>query len=592
MADTIVFSGFQGVTAQAAQTPPVTSGEIGINPQIVAGLPFPPPYAGAPPALGAIPAASPTIFATNVPKPPGPAIGTSSSLGVLSGVICGGFEEQLYDRIHLIPGSFLLGNVLSEESRDFEVWNAFRRVSQTLAVINQIGTVGLTLVEPSSPPLVFPPLASFDYSIIIGTDGPAAIDASYEFDFTIQAPTLLVTGTRVVTFAHCPQRPIREGLEFKTNILEAYGGGEQRIRVRKLPRQQFEYRYLLADQFERAFALNAIAGFHGRPFAIPVFIFLRSLLADAAINDTVIQVDTTNADFRDSTATDPRLIILWRDFNDFEIAQVAQGGIAPGSITLERPLDKAHDAVDTIVMPVQIMLGRDPAEFGRSPTNVTTLAIGWLSEEVADLGDLSSLPTHDGLPVLADLNFMGRTLDEKVTRKYTLFDSGSGSFEAILGRAISELGTVKGFEAKGAADTFTLRKVLYGLNGKQTTFFLPSFRDDFNLITTIGAADLNIEVSPSDYVRFLDTQDPWGDIMIQLKDGTQFFRNVTSAVEAVGPPREILTIDASLGQVVTADDVNFICYLHRARFNSDKIELEHTRIGEISARIPVAGVIQ
>jgi len=590
MADTIVFSGFQDVTGRTDQVTPVTSAEVGINPQIVAAFTHPPPYAGSPPIIPEV--TDPAIQFANVPHPPGPAIGSSSSLGTLNGVICGGYEEQLYDRIHVIPASIALGNVLAAESRDFEVWNAFRRTSQTLSVINEIATAGITLIEPSSPPVVFNPLASFIYSIQVGLDGPATIDASYEFDFTVEAPFLLVTGTRVVTFAHCPQRPIREGIEFKTDILEAYDGGEQRIRVRKLPRQQFEYKYLLPDQFERAFALNAMSGFHGQSFGVPVFIFLRPLLADAAINDTVIQVDTTNADFRDSTATEPQLIILWRDYDDFEVTQVAVGGIAAGSITLDRPLDQNHDAATTLVMPVQIMLGRDPVEWSRTSNNVTTLAVGWLSEEVGDIGDLTSLPTHAGLPVFSGLNFMGQTLDEKVTRKYTLFDNGSGNFEAIFGRVISELGTVKGFEAKNAADAFTLREIIYGLNGKQTAFFLPSFRDDFNLITTIGSADVNIEVSPADYTRFLNTQDPWGDIMIRLKDGTDFFRNVTGSVEGTSPAKEILTIDTSLGQVVTAAEVDFICYLHRARFNSDKIELEHTRIDEVSVRVPIAGVTQ
>lgn len=587
MADTIVFSGFQDVTARIDQTSPVTSAEVGINPQIVAAFPFPPPYAGSPPLFGEIPATA--IQFANVPTPPGPAIGTGSSLGTLAGVICGGFEEQLYGRIHVIPASFALGNVLGAESRDFEV-NAFLDTPQTLAVINETDTDGLTLVEPGSPPLLFAPLSSKTYTLNVSLDGPATIDASYEFDFTIEKPLLLVTGTRVVTFAHCPQRPIREGIEFRTDVLEAYDGAEQRIRGRKLPRQQFEYRYLLSEQFERAFALNAISGFQGQSFGVPIFIFQRPLLVDAAINDTVIQVDTTNADFRASTATDARLIILWRDFDDFEVAQVAVGGIAAGSITLQRPLVQNHDAATTLVMPIQIMLGRDPAEWGRTSNNVTTLSVGWLSREVASLGDLTSLPTHLGLPVFSGLNFMGQTLDEKVTRKYTIFDNGSGEFEAIFGRVIAELGTVKGFEARGAADTFTLREIIYGLNGKQTTFFLPSFRPDFNLITTIGAADLNIEVSPADYTRFLNTQDPWGDIMIRLNDGTDFFRNVTASVEGTGPAKEIISIDSSLGQVVTAADVDFICYLHRARFNSDKIELEHIRVGEISVRVPVAGV--
>lgn len=585
MAHTVVFSDIiVGITAQTA---PVTSAEVGINPQIVAGFTHPPPYAGSPPSLGVANSLANILFDD---QPPAQA--SSPSLGTLNGFIIGGFEDQLYDRIHLIPSIYALGNVLSEETRDFDVWNAWRRTSKTLSAINETGTTGIDLTQPSSPPLVYSPIQLRSYTITISELGPTTIEAEYEFDFTSEAPVLLVTGTRIVTFAHIPQRPIRERLEFKTDIMEAYDGREQRIRARKLPRQQFEYEYLLIEDNERSKALNALYGFHGSFFAVPVFIYMRSLLVDAEINDTSIQVDTTNADFRDSTTTDPSLIILWRDHDDFEIAQIAVGGIAAGQIDLERPLDQDHDAATTYVIPIQVMLGRDPVEWSRRPTGATSLRIGWLSEDVADLGDLSGLPTHDSLPVLADFNFIDRTLEEKVTRKYELFDSESGTFEAIVGRIITELGTAKGFEARGAADTWTLREILYGLNGKQTSFFLPSWRQDFNLITTIGSADVNLDVDVVDYERFIDTQDPYGDIMIQLKDGTQFFRNITNVVQGTSPTREVLTINASLGQIVTANDIAFFCYLNRVRLNVDKIEIEHTRLNEISVRVPVAGVIE
>lgn len=591
MAHTVVFSGFQDETVQLAQTDPVTSGEEGINPQIVLAFTHPAPYAGSPPDFGEIPAAEALDFATNIPFPPGPPVNSSAALPGALGFFCGGFEEQIYERVHIIPASFALGNVLGSEVRAFEVWNAFRRSSKTLAAVNETATTGITLTEPSAPPLVFNALASKSYSIAIGELGPATIDAKYEFDFTSEAPLLLVTGTRIVAFAHCPQRPIREGIEFRSDILEAYDGTEQRIRVRKLPRQQFEYRYLLSDPLERAIALNTLSGFHGRGFAVPIFVFQRDLLADAAATDTVLIVDTTNADFRSSTATVRQLVVLWRDYDDFEITEVGVGGVAAGSITLARPLVDGHSASNTVVIPMQVMFGRDPVERSSTPNGVTTLAVGWLSEDVADLGDLTSLPTHAGLPVFSDLNFMDQSLDEKITRKYDIFDNESGSFEVLFGRIISELGTVKGFFAKTAATAFTLREILYGLKGKQTTFFLPSFQNDFNLLVTIGAADTGIEVSPAGYTQFLDGQDPWGDIMIRLKDGTDFFRNITNAVEATGPDREILTMDSSLGQVVTVAQIDFICYLHRARLNTDKVELEYHRVDDVSVRVPIAGVI-
>ena len=137
-----------------------------------------------------------------------------------------------------------------------------------------------------------------------------------------------------------------------------------------------------------------------------------------------------------------------------------------------------------------------------------------------------------------------------------------------------------------------MRKILYGLNGKQTAFFLPSYRSDFELASTIGSGDVVVEVEPVGYDRFIATADPYGDFMIELHDGTQFFRNITLSEHDTVLGVEKLTIDSSLGQIVTASDIRFFSYLYRVRFNVDEIEIEHTRLSEQTIRIPVAGVKQ
>ncbi len=584
MADTIVFQGYQDVTGQIAQTDPVTSGEVGIVPQIVAAFPHPPPYAGAPTPIGET--FDPMVqFDVGVPAAP-----SSPALPNGVGVICGGFEEQLYESIHVIPARISLGNVLQLDVRTFEVWNAFRKTAQTLASIAESGTEGITLNEPAATPLLYAPLSSKDYSIDVTDDGPAVVDALYTFDFTVESPTLAVTGTRIVAFAFIPQQNLIEILEWKTDVMEGFDGDEQRVRGRKLPRQLFNMKYLFTEDQERNTALNTLTGHHGLALAVPMWQFQRDLDTDLSIDVSVIPVNTVDADFRDSTTEKAELVILWRDFNDFEIVEIAVGGLAPSQITLSRPTVRAHTAFDTLIMPMQVMFSKDPVEWDRTRNAVTSLTIDWLSTDVADLGDLSALALHDGIPVLDDLNFISRRLGEKITRKYEVIDSGSGAIAVRFGRTIPELGTEKGFETKTDAASFALRKILYGLRGRQKTFFLPSFREDFKLVTTIGASDLNIEVDPVEYTKFIDTADPFGDIMIELNDGTRFFRNITAAAEAIGPVREILTIDSVLGQVVTAAEVRRISYLYRSRLNADKIRIQHIRPGELSVRIPVAGV--
>ena len=607
MADTIIDwilpSGVGGIHGVAAdQTAPVGQSERGRNPQIVGGLPHPPPWQPTPgaggvgvgtPGFSARGAFGEEVVFDTVPtpvEPPAPLeISTPSA-------IIGGFETALYDRIHLIPKNVALGNVLQDQQFDVEVWNAFA-VQQTLDSIGGTGTTGITIVSPNppgNPPADFPGYSSFIYQVQVDRDGPASIDAQFAFDFTVEAPVLSITGTRIITLAFVPQRPIVEALEWKTDVLEAYAGREYRSRTRNLPRQLFEMEYLEARPRERSRFLNHLIGHHGGFFAVPVWHFARPLLQDASVSDTTIFVDTTNADFRDSTADVQSLIILVRDSNDFEVAQIAVGGLQPGQIDLERPLEQDHGGAITDVIPLQIMLSQDPLEWDLTPNGSLSVSAKWLAEEVVDLAESDgNLTLYKGHPVLTGFNYVDETLDEKITIKYDLFDNESGAFEPIQKRTVPEYETQKGFETDTVQDAWDLRKLIYALRGKQRSFYMPTWRSDFVPTSTIGAADLNITIQSADHQRFWVGEDPFASVAIILKDGTQFFRDIVDINPGATLDEEVLSINTSLGQVVNPDDVMFISYLLLCRLGSDRITLRHRfKDGVVTVRTPVIGVRQ
>ncbi len=609
MADTLI-DWVDGInTVGAFSTPPVTSSEEGITPAIGTALPFPPPYQPTPTPFGHTPGAEAgdpsgafdeEVIFGNLPTPPGPVAPPPVLLNA-NGFLCPGHVADMYGRIHLIPLSVDLGNVLQDTVQLVEVWNAFF-TPQTLATITPAGNTGITLAQPTPPgvpPALFPETSSFIYEFTITPDGPAAILATYEFDFTVDAPVFTITGARVVTLAWCPERPIKEVLEWHTDILEVFDGDEYRIQVRQFPRQQFDYKYLITDERSAATFRNNVIGQAGRSFAVPIWTFGRPLLQDAVITDQTIFLDTTNADFRESTADKAELVILWRSEFDFEIAQVGIGGILPDRIVLERPLEQNHDALVTDVLPMQIMLAKDPIKWSMTETNVMTANTQWLSEDVADLAEIDgNLTIFDGLPVLTGFNFIDTTLEEKVARKYDLFDTESGVFQAIFGRTIPEFASKKGFETQTSADSWDLRKLLYALRGKQRSFWFPTFRNDFVLQdATITAAAANFSSEPVDYERFIAEQEPFAAIMFLLNDGTQFFRTITGVTfDATGgpsgQPTEIVSFSPPLGVTVPASDLRYISYLVRSRLGSDKIGITHARKDNLSIRVPVIGVKQ
>lgn len=582
------------------QTGPVGQSERGRTPQIAAGLPFEPPYQPSPGA-GGVGGTSPgfidagavgneTIYdATGTPVAPAAPRVVSDQ-----GFICVGWEDALYGRIHLIPASIELGNVLQEQAVNVEVWNAFE-TGKTLDSIAGINASGINVVSPTppgAPPAAYPPLSSYIYQVQVLTTGPSNIAAQFVFDFTVEAPVLRLTGTRVITLPFMPQRPLTEALEWRTDILESFDGNEQRIRARNLPRQLFEMRYLESSDRARSALLNRILGHQGSPFAIPVWHFGRPLLQDASIGQSTIFLDTTFADFRPSTADEQSLLILWRSSTDFEVVQIAEAGVSDTQIDLERNLEQNHSAGITEVVPVQVMISQDPVEWDLTPNGVLTLNAKWLAFETTDLAaDDGDLTIYRGLPVLTGFNFVNDGLSESYADKYELFDNATGEFRALRRRTIGEYRSNKGFETDTAEDAWTLRQLIYALRGQQRTFWMPTWRNDFEVLDTIGPSDLDITVSEAAHSRFIAGTEPFSSLMVLLRDGTQFFRQITGASEGA-PGEETISIDNSLGQAVNPGDIQLVSFLYRARLGSDRVAFTHRHKGVVSVRTPIIGVKQ
>jgi len=603
VADTILGGEFAALdfvlTVNVFSTSPVGQAELGITPDLEDPFNYPPLYQGSPVSaanlvLDEIAGAGSGLIVGVLPTPPGPLTPSSPGISGLSGGICELYEGDLYGRIIITPTVMDFGNVLQQTSRVLEVWNSFL-VSKTLNSITEVDTFGLTLIRPlaaPTEPAVYTALQSLIYTVQVDTVGPAAVDASFTFVFASgETPVLAVIGQRVVSFPYCYERPFNETLEFLTNVMESTNGSEQRVAARQQPRQAFKAQYIVDNVNDRQRLLNASYGFHGKFFAVPLFHWARQLTADAATTDTRIFVDYANADFRNTTSQQEYLIMLWRSPSDFEISQIALNGLAvPGQIDLQLGLAGNHASPATLVVPLQFALSKDPFQFTETQNNIVTVNVNWLSNDPVDLGDVSSLPVLDGIPVLASNNLMEGRLSQGFKIKYQLIDSTVGLFQSVVDRTVPETFTTLGIEVATEAEAWTLRKILYGLRGKQKTFWLPTFRNDFTISQTIGPADTEISFVENDFHRFVEGgPDPWGGIYIELFDGTQIFRTIVGTT-APSAGEESVTIGTSLGVTILVPEIRRASLLVRSRFATDRISIKHLRVGNIQLRIPVVGV--
>ena len=497
-------------------------------------------------------------------------ISTPPSWSVAKAV--GSFIEDFYYRVHVRPGVIALGNLLSSQTRDVEVWNA-HFTGKLLSSITDVGLDGIDLTEPVPAPTTFGGLESRLYTLSISTSGAPVIDGSYEFHFPAETPQLRVTGRRVVIWPFVPQTKFRETLQWMTDVMQAYSA-EQRLALRAAPRQQLQYEFQLTpDQYSRAKAIST--QWAHRVYGAPIWAEATRLGALSA-GITSLTFDTTNADYRSND-----IVLVWE--SDTKLTAAETLSVTPSSIALKLPLDQ--DFSNAYVMPLRFARTLNGSEFSRDAHTITRARLQFLVNNNVDLGASVGFPQYRGKDVMMDRSVVLSDMSEKILRAVDVFDNGSGPVTVDQERAYPDRSEVMTLDALTRAQAWTYRKWLHARRGRQKTFWLPGWNNDLVLVQDVGAGDTGIVVRPIGYPLYYGVQ----DIMVVLNNGTTRYNRVLSGSTNVDG-NEVLSLGGSFGVAFTVADVALICFMKHVRLDTDQAELTHDYAGRMSTSLAVIEV--
>jgi len=487
------------------------------------------------------------------------------------------FSQDWYDTVHLLPNPIALGNLLSTQDRDFEVWNAYF-TSQSLSSITPENAGGLTLQEPFSPPTDFSPLESRIYTLSVFTSGPSVIDGRYTFNFNSDAPILRVTGRRIIVFPFIPDwsRAFVERVEWFTQVLPHYGGSEQRVRGRQTPRQIFEYQVTLTGVDKQRFN-SLLWGWQQLVFASPVWSDATALTAAASVDDTVLNVNTDDLAFEVGG-----LAVIYKDSLTYEAVEIAS--VSPTSIQTALGLLNDWSKHAVIV----------PAKVARITPNITQSLLNpdiyqGQVKFTTEFGDsfqgVDSVTTYRGLPVMDIPPYWHKPIDRQILRELQTLDNAIGvrtiDDPSDYSHSLQQYHWVK----QGRAEITALREWVYARAGKLVPFWTSTFQTDLTVSSQISDADTQIEVLNAGYSAFVSQSVSRRDLRIELKNGTVFYRRVTDSADQGAT--ESLTIDSALGETVLPSDIYMISFMYIARLDTDILEFSwlNPRLLELTAAL-------
>jgi len=278
-------------------------------------------------------------------------------------------DQAWFDKIHILPRELDLGEIVSEEKIDVEVWNSFRNRAKLLTAINVTGSDGISTIPTGA--FHFPATLSKVYTVVIAGEGDPIIDAILTWIFTgisSSGTNLHIVGFRLTPFSWPPNGggggggdgggdqggSIEETFGYLTDIIVSQDGMEQRRQLRAVPVGSISYSTLFESLQDAQLANAVLYGNSAGVFGVPRWQFRSELVSAAAINDTILFCDPTNLPFEVGG-----LCFLWKSPTSWEAHAI--NSIASDRIVLNLPLRKAWP-IGTAIYPM--VRGRSP--FGQA----------------------------------------------------------------------------------------------------------------------------------------------------------------------------------------------------------------------------------
>lgn len=495
-----------------------------------------------------------------------------------------------FDIIHILPRSIILGNILTTITRQIDIYNAFLYEPHDLqSFINNAGA-GTSITDLPTLPFTIPPQESLLLTLQVTPDGAPTINTTLDFDtdepYLLQIP---IQGTRIVMFPFEPETPLIERLQFLTDVFIHKDGTEQRVSLRKAPRQVFDMKLRREDGVERQRVDFLLFDWQSRVFGLPMWHEPTPLTGDVTAGATSINVqDTTLSDFRVGG-----LAIIYESETKFDALEVT--AVGPTSISFNTPVTQDYSAAAGIrVMPLRTAITSQPAKESKYAVNLCDfdLTMRVLDNDV-DLSDLTGWPTYNSKILLSDPNAITGTLDGLIERELTVFDgSGGGKFSQVSTWNRARHSSAKTFVSTTRSRLWAIRKLLHALRGRQVSFYLPTFTKDVTLASLYLSGSAALTIANVGYTRYAKQRTPKLDLRIILNDGTTFTRTVTASSE-VDASTEQLTLSSVIAQNIAPEDVARIEFLEKVRIDSDEIVIEHRSAnGEANIGFPVRVVLE
>ena len=354
--------------------------------------------------------------------------------------------------------------------------------------------------------------------------------------------------------------PIIERLEWRTDVLLAYDGSEQRIALRQTPRRYFEFGFLVPTLLGRQKLEASISANGSQSWDLPIWTDSTPCTSAISDSDTVVYVDTVGRDFVEGgkallLAANGNTLII--NISTLTTTQLNLSSAVVGSWPIE-----------TSVIPLRSAYLEQSQQISRFTGSAIYGVVRFLLDDISThaVATLTQYRSYDVLEIASNWK---QDLNSDYQRKMQVVDFGNSVYrDDESGLPTFVQGHMWALDSRQKITDF--RKFLYSRRGRLNALWVPSFMPDLSFVSLSSVVYL--DVTNIGYTTLYNQSINRRDIRIELTNGNVYYRRIIASAVVSGTV-ERLTLESGLGVSITADDVEKISFMMFGRLDADAIEL-------------------
>jgi hypothetical protein len=400
------------------------------------------------------------------------------------------FFGDYYNRLYVIPANLSLVDPIVDSPNKFYFWNTN---FETVHYSSYTGTDDLGMVLDIGADLALGDIKLTPASISITADAPEEEIAQFVFSFDNgQVAPWQVTLLRTNLLAIYPETPIQETIKWKTDVITARDGTEQRISTAQFARVEHAIVYNIQDDDDMRTIFTQFESGAMSQFSYPLWAEQTRIKANAAQHDINIMIDTTVFDLKVGDS------LYFEDgAGKTETVKVDTIAIDNLTITLSAGLQNDWTTQDHVYRITQCLLPSKPqlkrSQWGHLEASITLRLTEWrdlfsadaalaeIAQEtlITDRVLTTAIPSLLGIPIINARPIVDGSIQEDFEWNVEVQDFDTGAIQYFSDQLTAQVTWARKFLINNKTQKFVYNYLLNYMHGMRRPVWLPTWVDDF-----------------------------------------------------------------------------------------------------------------